>query len=273
MPARRPPYAAARCRPRGVPAARRRARGAPPDPRRRTPTASGPGSRPATGGRSGCELADDGSQSFAAVDQRTGEAIWSDPAAGSERASGPRRRRTPYGGWCPVTRRAASRRPSAVCLVTDGFVRYDDDGAEERVPATSSRVVVFDTRDGHVIAEWAAEPTASSPSSTGSSSVGTRDAERDVVVVGHDLRSGDERWRYEAPADERRARRSAPDEFWALFAAGSTVGVYDGEDDHAALLDRDPWSGTTSGSPAAVAGSATDPVTGVVLPQHRRARR
>ena len=68
--------------------------------------------------------------------------------------------------------------------------------------------MVFDTKDGHVIAEWATEPTAKLAVLDGIVAVGTRDAEQGSVW-GHDLRSGDERWRYEAPSDDDGAAASS----------------------------------------------------------------
>ena len=40
--------------------------------------------------------------------------------------------------------------------MSDGFVQYGDEGVQTRKPATSTRVVVLDTADGHVVADWSA---------------------------------------------------------------------------------------------------------------------
>ena len=56
-------------------------------------------------------VAPDGSQSFTAVDQRTGEALWSTPWSGRTRGA-PRRPRTATAAGARATRHAGSPRPS-----------------------------------------------------------------------------------------------------------------------------------------------------------------
>ena len=215
------------------------------------------------GGRTaGLVVADDGSQSFDGTDQRTGETFWSTPLLGPnpERAAA---LEYGFGGWCQGDTARDVPATLAVCLVTDGFVRYDEDGGDqERVAATSSRVVVFDTGDGHVVAEWDTEATAQLAVLDGLVAVGTRDAERGTVVVGHDLRSGDERWRYEEPFAADEGESGFPEDYWGLFVAGSTLGIYDG-----ATITVLSSTGTTIRDGIRLSsrggGFGADPVTGV----------
>ncbi|WP_456789356.1 outer membrane protein assembly factor BamB family protein [Cellulomonas sp. P5_C5] len=202
-------------------------------------------------------VAPDGSQSVAAVDHRTGETIWSTPLMGpdAERAASTE---NAYGGGCQGD--AAWGEPStlAVCVATDGFVRYGDDGTQEPFPATSSRVVVLDVHDGHVITEWAVEDGAQVTLLDGLAVVGVRDAEH-VVVVAHDVLTGDEQWRYEEPVDDRAV--TSREGYWGLFVAGDTVALYDG----AGLVLLSPTGSLVRDDLRTASGDAsfgTDPVTG-----------
>lgn len=204
-------------------------------------------------------VAQDGSQSFTAVDQRTGEALWSTPLVGPDarRAASPE---NGYGGWCQGDTTGDEPATVAVCLATDGFVHYEDDGTEERYPATTSRAVVVDVGDGHVIAEWAVEETSQLAVVGDLVVVGTRDAERGVVVVAHDVRTGDEQWRYQEPVDAD-AVESPEQRYWGLFAAGETVAVHDGNGllllSSTGQLVRDDLRAATRD-----ASFGTDPATG-----------
>lgn len=207
------------------------------------------------GGRTAALLvAQDGSQSVAAIDQRTGEDVWSTPLVGpnAERAAS---LDNAYGGGCQGD--GAGKEPATivVCLATDGFVRYGDD-AEERVPATASRVVVLDAGDGHVVTEWAVEDATQLALAGDLVVVGTRDPERGVVVVAHDL-TGDEQWRYEEPVGADAVQQ----QYWGLFSAGDVVALSD--DDGLVLLS--PTGRLVRGDLRAVSRNAsfgTDPVTG-----------
>lgn len=202
-------------------------------------------------------VAEDGSQSFTAVDQRTGETLWSTPLLGpnAQRAAAVQ---NSWGGWCLGDTPPGEPATVAACLVTDGFLRYEDDGTEERMPATSSRVVVLDTRDGHVIAEWGTEPTAQLAVLDGLTVVGTRDPERGAVVIAHDLRSGDERWRYERPLVD--SPDGAPESYWGLLSAGDTVGISDGET--ITLLSSTGSVVRSDVLDSSGGGFTTDPITG-----------
>ena len=177
-------------------------------------------------------MAEDGSQSFTAIDQHTDELPRSTPLLGpdAKRAAQPESlQQSEYGSRCQDD--AAPRKPAtaAVCLVSDGFVRYEDDGTLERVPATTSRVVVVDTGDGHVVGEWAAEATAQLAVVGDLAVVWAPDAQGHVVVVAHDVRTGDERWRYTVTAGRARAATPGAPPDWGLNAAGSTVVVHAGD--------------------------------------------
>lgn len=205
-------------------------------------------------------VAQDGSQSFTAIDQRTGEAVWSTLLVGPD----PRRAASPeggYGGWCQGDVAREEPATVAVCLATDGFVHYEDDGTEERHPATTSRAVVVDLGDGHVITEWAVEEGSQLAVVGDLVVVGTRDAERGVVVVAHDARTGAEQWRYQEAVDDDDAD-SPERQYWGLFAAGATIAVYDGGgllllSSSTGQLVRDDLRAATR-----EASFGTDPVTG-----------
>ena len=211
----------------------------------------------------GILVAQDGSQSFSAIDERTGERLWSTPLLGpdADRAAA---MDDGYGGGCQGDGVRGRPATVAACVVTDGFVRYGDDGTQERFPATTSRVVVLDTVDGHVITGWDVEETSQLVLVDGLVVVGTRDAEHGVVVVAHDPTSGDERWRYEEPVDAVDLGRDPSGEYWGLVAAGDAVAMYD--DDGLTFLSptgdviRDDLRAASRN-----AGFTTDPVTGTFV--------
>ena len=205
----------------------------------------------------------DGSQSFTAVDVRTGATLWSTPLLGPdpERAAS---MENSYGGGCVADTVAGVPATVAVCLVTDGFVLYDQEGANERVPATTSEVVVLGTGDGHVVSRWDADPAAQVAALDGLAVVGTRDAEGRVEIVAHDVRTGAQRWRYAEPAEERPVSAAdASQEYWTLMRVGDVVG-FSGSGDSLTLLSatgsvvRDDLEASDHGW-----GYGTDPVTGV----------
>ena len=150
-----------------------------------------------------------------------------------------------------------------MCLVTDGFVRYEDDGSQERVPSTTSRVVVLDTGDGHVVTEWSAEEAAQLVLVDDLAVVGTPDTRGGVVVVAHDVRTGDERWRCTVPIDAGSAGvdQDGVPQYWGLVAAGSTVVVHAGDAvtvlSSTGSLVRDDLRLASRGG-----GFGTDPLTG-----------
>ena len=108
------------------PPARRRARGAAHDRRRRRPAASGQGSTSAMGGRPPSWWRRTGRSPFTAIDQGSGEHLWSTPLLGpdADRAESLQellQRRVPR-----VMRDRGEPATVAVCLATDGFVRYEE---------------------------------------------------------------------------------------------------------------------------------------------------
>ncbi|MDQ0375109.1 outer membrane protein assembly factor BamB family protein [Cellulomonas humilata] len=206
----------------------------------------------------GILVAPDGSQSFTAIDQRTGDTLWSTPLLGpdADRAAS---LENAYGGACQGDGTRGAPATVAACLVTDGFVRYEDDGTEERSPATTTRVVVLDTTDGHVITQWEVEETSQLALVGDLAVVGTRSAERGVVVVAHDVITGDEQWRYQEPVDGTLV--GSPQEYWGLMAAGDVVAMHDGHglaflSPTGTLIREDLRAASRD------AGFATDPVTG-----------
>ena len=124
---------------------------------RRRPAASGPASSIGGARTAGLVVADGRvavlrRRSTSAPARRSGP-----PRCWVRTRSGPRRWRTATAAGARATPARGEPATVAVCLVTDGFVRYDDDGIEERFPATTSQVVVLDTGDGHVVTQWDVE--------------------------------------------------------------------------------------------------------------------
>jgi outer membrane protein assembly factor BamB len=197
-------------------------------------------------------------QSFTATDQRTGETLWSTPLLGphAQRAAAGEQA---YGGGCQGDAERGTPSTVAVCVVTDGFSVYGSDGTnEESVPATTTRVMVLDVQDGHVTAEWPAQGMVRLAVLDGLVVVGTGEPGAGRVVVGHDLRSGEERWRYEEPPGDD------PQQYWGVLAAGGLVGLYD--EDTLTLLSP---TGTVLRDALPVdsgygGGFSTDPVTGLI---------
>src|SRR6478736_2364556 len=100
----------------------------------------------------GLAVADDGSQAFVGLDQRTGEQRFSTPLVGPDGARARSLDRSAAGTCVPVP--GVDGPPvQAACLVSDGFVQYGDEGVETRKAATATRVVVLDTDDGQVVAD------------------------------------------------------------------------------------------------------------------------
>lgn len=179
-------------------------------------------------------VAEDGSQAFTAIDDRTGETTWSTPLVGpdAERAAA---RTSSYGGVCQGDVARHEQAAYVVCLATDGFVAQtqDEEGqfAEHRVAATSTRVVVLDTERGEVLAEWPVQEAASVALLGELVVVGNRLDQR-IEVVAYDLRSGEERWRHEESREARSGEHpgeSADPVYWRFFTAGDVV-VYENGD-------------------------------------------
>jgi outer membrane protein assembly factor BamB len=155
----------------------------------------------AGGAMVGLAVADDGSQAFVGLDQRTGEQRFATPLLGPDPARARSLDRSAAGTCVPVPSGDASPRQAA-CLVSDGFVQYGDEGVETRKPATTTRVVVLDTGDGRVVADTSATGATTLAVLPGLAVVSGPDAD----VTARDLLTGDVRWRYSSPppgADRR----------------------------------------------------------------------
>ncbi|WP_186813283.1 outer membrane protein assembly factor BamB family protein [Cellulomonas xylanilytica] len=206
-------------------------------------------------------VAPDGSQSVEAVDQRTGAALWSTPLVGpsTERAA---TRENGSGGRCQGDGGWEEASTLLVCLATDGFVRYGNE-TEERFPATTTRVVVLDSGDGHVVAEWAVAHGSRLAVVGDLAVVGTRDAQDGVVVVGHDVQTGDEQWRYREPVEAADVTPTEQQD-WGLFTAGDAVALYDG-DGYVVLSETGALVRDDLREAGQDAGLGTDPVTGQLM--------
>jgi hypothetical protein len=207
-------------------------------------------------------VGEDGSQAFAAVDERTGDTLWSTTLLGPdpERAAPAG---TAYGGTCVAGAPKGQVSTFAACLVTDGFLRIADDGAQSLFPATTTSVRVLDTGDGHVVEQWPVEADTQLAVLAGLVVVGHRDAERGIVIAAHDPRTGDERWRHaEALVEDPTAVVDATTEhFWSFFTAGSVLAFANGPAltllSPTGVVIRDDLSTVDGGG-----GYDVDPVTG-----------
>ena len=96
----------------------------------------------------GLRRASDESQAVVAVDERTGEQIWSTPLADAHEVA---RDDEAFGsiGGCVSDPGDAAR---AVCLVTDAVMAYRE-AENVLVPSELSRLVVVDLADGSVVAD------------------------------------------------------------------------------------------------------------------------
>ncbi|WP_315094654.1 PQQ-binding-like beta-propeller repeat protein [uncultured Cellulomonas sp.] len=170
----------------------------------------------------GLSVDDDGSQSFVALDQRTGERRFSTLLVGADPARARSLDRSAAGTCVPVPADEGEPRQAA-CLVSDGFVQYGDEGVETRKPATSTRVVLLDTADGHVVADLSAPGVTTLAALPGLAVVGVPGRDGRTEVTGRDLRTGDVRWRFDPPLAGADRRAFAGEV--RLFAVDGLVGV------------------------------------------------
>ena len=157
------------------------------------------------GGVVGLAVADDGSQTFVSLDQRTGRQRFSTPLLGPDPARARSLDRT-AAGTCVAVPVDEGSPDQAACLVSDGFVQYGDEGVETRKPATTTRVVVLDTRDGHVVADTSAPGATALAALRGLAVVAVPGPDGRTEVSGRDLLTGEVRWRFSPPlpgADRR----------------------------------------------------------------------
>ena len=173
----------------------------------------------------GIRVGEDGSQAFVATDLHTGETVWSTPLLGPHPGRAAGRGKSSGGGCQPGAGDPPAAATWAVCTVTDGYGTSSAGFVEKTVPATTTRVAVLDTRDGHLIAEWPMEHDASVNVLPGLVLVGLR-RDGDIEIVAHDARTGVERWRHDAsPAPNT----SVPAASWSFVTAGDVVAYADGD--------------------------------------------
>ena len=210
-------------------------------------------------------VADDGAQSVEAVDHRTGETLWATPLLGPN-AGRAAASDGSEGGSCQSDGGPGQAAATVACLVTDGYVRFTPDGMEsERVAATTSSVVVLDTADGAVVAQWPVPDRSSVAQLDDLVVVGSRDLEQGIAIAGHDAATGEERWRVQEPLDPSVATTDPGlAQYWTFFAAGEVLAFSDG--DRLVLLSRtgDPVRDDL-GTAGLDGGYGVDPVTGDLI--------
>ena len=170
----------------------------------------------------GLAVADDGSQAFVSLDQRTGRQRFSTPLLGPDPARARSLDRT-AAGTCVAVPVDEGSPDQAACLVSDGFVQYGDEGVETRKPATTTRVVVLDTRDGHVVADTSAPGATALAALRGLAVVAVPGRDGQTEVTGRDLFTGEVRWRFSPPLPGADRRVFAGEV--RLFAVDGLVGV------------------------------------------------
>ncbi|WP_028045207.1 PQQ-binding-like beta-propeller repeat protein [Cellulomonas sp. URHE0023] len=199
----------------------------------------------------GLSVAGNGSQAVVAVDQRTGDVLWSTTLFGPDASRA-----------LSLDRRTADQCARATehrlaCLVSNGYQHFDRASSPEIVPATSTRVVVLDTRDGRIVADRPVTDVTSMAVFPGLAVLGARDR----GVTAQDLLTGEERWRYLPPSAGVDLSQAALTSSVKVFAAGDLVGVTN-PGWSVALLDA---SGAVVRPPVpAVAGYRYDKVAGVL---------
>ena len=179
----------------------------------------------------GLAVGDDGSQAFVSLDQRTGRQRFSTPLLGPAPVRARSLDRT-AAGTCVAVPVDEGSPDQAACLVSDGFVQYGDEGVETRKPATTTRVVVLDTRDGHVVADTPAPGATALAALRGLAVVTVPGQDAQTEVVARDLLTGEIRWRFSPPrpgADRRvfagEVRLFAVDGLVAVTVPGWTATV------------------------------------------------
>ena len=164
----------------------------------------------------------DGSQTFVSLDQRTGEQRFATPLMGADPARATSLDRS-AAGTCVAVPVEQGPPLWAACLVSDGFVQFGDEGVQSRQPATTTRVVVLDTRDGHVVADTSAPGATTIAALPGLAVVGVPGTGAHAQVVGRDLVTGEVRWRFTPPLPGADRRAFAGQV--RVFAVGGLVGV------------------------------------------------
>lgn len=144
----------------------------------------------------GLRRASDESQAVVAVDERTGEQIWSTPLADAHEVARDDEAFGSIGGCVSDPGDAAH----AVCLVTDAVMAYRE-AENVLVPSELSRLVVVDLADGSVVADRQAPGAAAFAALPGGVVVvGTPGADGALVVSAMDPLTGRERWQTVVPS-------------------------------------------------------------------------
>ena len=102
-------------------------------------------------------------------------------------------------------------------------MQYGDEGVETRKPATTTRVVVLDTRDGHVVADSSAPGATALAALRGLAVVAVPGRDGQTEVTGRDLFTGEVRWRFSPPLPGADRRVFAGEV--RLFAVDGLIGV------------------------------------------------
>jgi outer membrane protein assembly factor BamB len=184
----------------------------------------------------GLQRGSDGSQALIAVDEATGEQVWSTPLADPhEVARDDDQGFSPIGG-CVGDPGDAGR---AVCLVSDAVMAYRED-ENVLVPSDLSRLVVVDLADGSVVADRQAPgATAFAALPGGVVAVGTPGADGALVVTATDPLTGRGTWQTVVPSDtagpdeggfvDRSTALFQTTDGFAVVTAGRRITPFDGE--------------------------------------------
>lgn len=145
----------------------------------------------------GLQRESDGSQALVAVDEVTGEQVWSTPLADAHEVARDDDQGFSSIGGCVGDPGDEGR---AVCLVSDAVMAYRED-ENVLVPSDLSRMVVVDLADGSVLADRPAPgATAFAALPDGAVAVGTPGADGALVVTATDLLTGRQRWQSAVPS-------------------------------------------------------------------------
>ncbi|WP_028050424.1 PQQ-binding-like beta-propeller repeat protein [Cellulomonas sp. URHD0024] len=161
----------------------------------------------------GLSVADDGSQSVVALEERTGDMRWATSIFGPNPARA-----------ASLDRRVNPCEPAGAhqvaCLVNDGFRHFDEALRPAVVPPRTTRVVVLDTRDGRTAADRPAPGVTSMAVVPGLAVLSAPGS-----VTAQDLLTGVERWRYRPMRAGVDLSEAAFLSAVQVFGAGDLVGV------------------------------------------------
>ena len=172
------------------------------------------------------QVADDGSQSVRSLDPATGEERW------SVRLLGPDPARADAGvdaGRSSSCQSSADDARQVVCLVTDGFVRYQDGRTAAIRPATTTDLVVLDAEDGRVVSRRPVPSGDQLAVLPGLAVVGEIEPGRGFLLTAYDLATGTRSWTHEDPF-VRPAVTAETGSFWTLVQGADVVAYDNGGD-------------------------------------------